>query len=92
PRARPFDRIVGLLEERVFVHDGEVTADGRRLARIYAESDLLVAECLRQGLWRGLGPLINAAPPPVWVARGAFGSGVTAALGTLARSVRRFQV
>ncbi|WP_067843839.1 DEAD/DEAH box helicase [Nocardia lijiangensis] len=54
--ARTFDRIVGLLEERGFVHEGEVTTDGRRLARIYAESDLLVAECLRHGLWRGLGP------------------------------------
>ncbi|MEV0342372.1 RNA helicase [Nocardia sp. NPDC050713] len=54
--ARTFDRIVGLLEERGFVHEGEVTADGRRLARIYAESDLLVAECLRHDLWRGLGP------------------------------------
>ncbi|MEV0292019.1 RNA helicase [Nocardia sp. NPDC050710] len=54
--ARTFDRILGLLEERGFVHEGEVTTDGRRLARIYAESDLLVSECLRQGLWRGLGP------------------------------------
>ncbi|WP_109530602.1 MULTISPECIES: DEAD/DEAH box helicase [Nocardia] len=54
--ARTFDRILGLLEERGFVHAGEVTADGRRLARVYAECDLLVAECLRQGLWRGLGP------------------------------------
>ncbi|MBF6125934.1 DEAD/DEAH box helicase [Nocardia brasiliensis] len=54
--ARTFDRILGLLQERGFVHDSEVTADGRRLARIYSESDLLVAECLRQGLWRGLGP------------------------------------
>ncbi|MFC4376482.1 DEAD/DEAH box helicase [Nocardia halotolerans] len=54
--ARTFDRIVGLLEERGFVERGEVTAAGRRLARIYAESDLVVAECLRQGLWRGLGP------------------------------------
>ncbi|MFF3223899.1 DEAD/DEAH box helicase [Nocardia suismassiliense] len=54
--ARTFDRILGLLEERGFVHESEVTADGRRLARIYSESDLLVAECLRQGLWRGLGP------------------------------------
>lgn len=59
--ARTFDRIVGLLEERGFVREGEVTADGRRLARIYAESDLLVAECLRQGLWRGLGPAELAA-------------------------------
>jgi ATP-dependent RNA helicase HelY len=31
-----------------------VTDDGRRLARIWSESDLLVAECLRAGVWRGL--------------------------------------
>ncbi|RBY87938.1 RNA helicase [Blastococcus sp. TF02A-30] len=31
-----------------------VTDDGRRLARIWSESDLLVAECLRGGVWRGL--------------------------------------
>ncbi|MFC6012201.1 DEAD/DEAH box helicase [Nocardia lasii] len=59
--ARTFDRIVGLLEERGFVADGEVTADGRRLARIYAESDLVVAEALRQEIWRGLGPAELAA-------------------------------
>lgn len=59
--ARTFDRILGLLEERGFVHEGEVTADGRRLARIYAESDLVVAECLRRGVWRGLGPAELAA-------------------------------
>ncbi|MGW0250656.1 DEAD/DEAH box helicase [Nocardia goodfellowii] len=59
--ARTFDRILGLLEERGFVHEGEVTEDGRRLARIYAEADLLVAECLRDGLWRGLGPAELAA-------------------------------
>nr|WP_085997289.1 RNA helicase [Nocardia veterana] len=53
--ARTFDRIVALLSERGYVDDGEVTADGRRLARIYTEADLVVAECLRQGLWRGLG-------------------------------------
>lgn len=28
-----------------------VTPDGRLLARIYSESDLLVAECLRAGVW-----------------------------------------
>lgn len=32
-----------------------------RLARIYAEADLVVAESLRQGLWRGLGPAELAA-------------------------------
>jgi ATP-dependent RNA helicase HelY len=56
--ARTFDRIVGLLTERGFIRatDGDpaVTDDGRLLARIYSESDLLVAECLRTGAWTGL--------------------------------------
>lgn len=54
--AQTFDRIVVLLTERGFISikDGEsptVTDDGRLLARIYSESDLLVAECLRSGVW-----------------------------------------
>jgi ATP-dependent RNA helicase HelY len=65
--ARTFDRIVVLLTERGFVEEGapgagkdsggqpKVTADGLLLARIYSESDLLVAECLRSGTWNGLG-------------------------------------
>jgi ATP-dependent RNA helicase HelY len=57
--ARTFDRIVVLLTERGFIHgrgdgDPKVTDDGRVLARIYSESDLLVAECLRGGTWEGL--------------------------------------
>jgi ATP-dependent RNA helicase HelY len=56
--ARTFDRIVGLLTERDFIkgpaEDPRVTDDGRLLARIYSESDLLVAECLRTGAWAGL--------------------------------------
>jgi ATP-dependent RNA helicase HelY len=56
--ARTFDRIVVLLTERRFIddRDGDLTAtdDGRVLARIYSESDLLVAECLRHGAWDGL--------------------------------------
>jgi ATP-dependent RNA helicase HelY len=39
----------------------EVTDDGRLLARIYSESDLLVAECLRTGAWTGLRPAELAA-------------------------------
>ncbi len=31
-----------------------VTAAGRMLARIWTEADLLVAECLRAGVWQGL--------------------------------------
>jgi ATP-dependent RNA helicase HelY len=59
--ARTFDRIVLLLTERGFIDAGtdgggdlRVTADGLLLARIYSESDLLVAECLRGGTWNGL--------------------------------------
>ncbi len=63
--ARTFDRIVGLLSERGFAvaegGDVKVTDDGRLLARIYSESDLLVAECLRTGAWRGLAPAELAA-------------------------------
>ncbi|SOJ55797.1 putative helicase HelY [Mycobacterium simulans] len=58
--ARTFDRIVGLLTERDFIQgpvtDPTVTDDGRLLARIYSESDLLVAECLRTGAWADLKP------------------------------------
>src|SRR5690606_33368118 len=32
----------------------EVTEPGRALMRIYGERDLLVAECLRRGVWDGL--------------------------------------
>jgi ATP-dependent RNA helicase HelY len=64
--ARTFDRIVGLLSERGFITaaadgDPKVTDDGRLLARIYSESDLLVAECLRTGAWNGLAPAELAA-------------------------------
>ncbi|MEE9243975.1 MAG: helicase-related protein, partial [Mycobacterium sp.] len=65
--AQTFDRIVVLLTERGFIAAGAdtavpndssanptVTDDGRLLARIYSESDLLVAECLRAGVWDGL--------------------------------------
>ena len=58
--ARTFDRIVVLLTERGFIDEPataipKVTDDGRLLARIYSESDLLVAECLRSGVWDGPG-------------------------------------
>ncbi|MBF6348417.1 MULTISPECIES: DEAD/DEAH box helicase [Nocardia] len=82
--ARTFDRIVGLLDERGFVRDGEVTPDGRRLARIYAESDLLVAECLRRGLWRGLGPAELAAVVSILVFESRSEGGYLGAAGPTA--------
>jgi ATP-dependent RNA helicase HelY len=38
-----------------------VTDAGRRLARIWSETDLLTAECLRAGVFRGLNPAELAA-------------------------------
>jgi ATP-dependent RNA helicase HelY len=54
--ARAFDRIRALLGERGYLDGEEVTADGKRLARLWGESDLLTAECLRHGVWDGLEP------------------------------------
>ncbi|MGU3433118.1 DEAD/DEAH box helicase [Actinomycetes bacterium M1A6_2h] len=62
--ARTFDRILALLGERGYLTDGpdaEVTDRGSKLGRIYSESDLLVAECLAAGVWKGLGPAELAA-------------------------------
>jgi ATP-dependent RNA helicase HelY len=54
--ARTFDRVVALLESLGYVADDAVTATGRQLQQVYNESDLLVVECLRSGLWDGLTP------------------------------------
>ena len=56
--ARAFDRIRGLLAERGYLdlQNDEVTDHGRVLSRLWGESDLLAAECLRHGVWDGLAP------------------------------------
>jgi ATP-dependent RNA helicase HelY len=55
--ARTFDLVCAVLADRGYLtDDGEVTESGRMLGRIWSEADLLVAECLRQGVWEGLGP------------------------------------
>lgn len=83
--ALTFDRIVGLLTERGFITetgtdaaDLNVTEDGRLLARIYSESDLLVAECLRTGAWDGLAPAELAAVLSAVVFETRGGDGPTA--------------
>jgi ATP-dependent RNA helicase HelY len=48
---RTFDRICALLHERGYLSGDHTTGAGRQLARIWSESDLLVAECLRQRVW-----------------------------------------
>jgi ATP-dependent RNA helicase HelY len=56
--ARVFDRICEVLTStgHLDAADGatRVTGAGEALRRLYAESDLLVAECLRAGAWQGL--------------------------------------
>ena len=55
--ARTFDHVCAVLTERGYLTgEGEVTDAGRMLSRIWTEADLLVAECLRQGIWEGLAP------------------------------------
>jgi len=54
--ARTFGRVLEVLNGLGYLTGEEVTAAGRRLARIYAELDLLAAECLRRGIWADLGP------------------------------------
>jgi len=50
-----------VLEQLGYTDGDTVTSEGRRLAGLYTELDLLVAECLRRGLWDGLGPAELAA-------------------------------
>jgi ATP-dependent RNA helicase HelY len=59
--ARTFDRVCAVLDQLGYTDGDTVTEDGRMLAGLYAELDLLVAECLRQGLWDTLGPAELAA-------------------------------
>ena len=54
--ARQFDRVLRVLEAWGYVDGWSLTEAGERLARIYHEEDLLIAECLAQGLLDGLDP------------------------------------
>ena len=94
--ARTFDRIVGLLTERGYIEQAggaspRVTAEGRLLARIYSESDLLVAECLRAGEWNGLSPAELAAvvSAVVFETRGSDGPTPAHAIDMPTPAVRR---
>ncbi|MET0448730.1 MAG: DEAD/DEAH box helicase, partial [Aeromicrobium sp.] len=52
--ARQFDRVCQVLDVLGYLDDDEVTDDGLKLKRLYSDLDLLVSECLRQGVWDGL--------------------------------------
>lgn len=61
---RTFERIVDLLAEMDYVEfegygenrEPVITDEGERLAKIHSESDLLVAQCLKRGIWNDLDP------------------------------------
>ena len=61
---RTFERIVDLLAEMDYVEfegygenrEPVITDEGERLAMIHSESDLLVAQCLKRGIWNELDP------------------------------------
>ncbi len=61
--ARQFDRICSVLESLGYLGEGgtTVTDQGRVLARIYGELDLVTAEAIRTGVFDGLNPAQLAA-------------------------------
>ncbi len=59
--ALQFDRVLGLLESWGYVDGWTLTPPGEALARLYTETDLLLAEALREGLLDGLDPAETAA-------------------------------
>jgi len=53
--SRTFDRICALLTDHGYLAaDDSITEAGHQLSRIWSESDLLIAECLRAGVWSDL--------------------------------------
>ena len=61
--ARIFDkRIAVLLEQGYLTPEHTPTAAGETMRKLYAENDLVIAECLRTGVWEQLnGPALAAA-------------------------------
>ena len=63
--AKTFDKICGMLVDLNYIHevdgDYEVLEAGKTLARIYGERDLLISECIREGVWSKLDPAGLAA-------------------------------
>lgn len=87
---RTFERIIGLLTEMDYVEldagEPQVTDEGERLSRIHNVSDLLVAQCLKRGIWDGLDPaeLAGVASMVVFENRRATGGNPEAATDAMA--------
>ncbi|MHB1912078.1 MAG: DEAD/DEAH box helicase, partial [Acidimicrobiales bacterium] len=74
--ARQFDRVLGIMQRWGYVQDWSLTAAGNQLCRIYHESDLLIAECLGEGVFAGLDApsLVAVASGFTFESRGPAGS------------------
>jgi ATP-dependent RNA helicase HelY len=59
--ARQFDKVLRVLERLGYVEDFRLSDRGERLARIYGEADILVAEGLAEGAFEGTSPAELAA-------------------------------
>ncbi|MDY5784564.1 DEAD/DEAH box helicase, partial [Corynebacterium sp.] len=88
-----FEHIIGLLTEMDYVEtvEGEpqVTDEGERLASIHSVSDLLVAQCLKRGIWNELDPaeLAGVASMCVFENRKATGGSPEAATERMAEAM-----
>jgi ATP-dependent RNA helicase HelY len=65
--ARDFDRVLRVLENWGYVDGWALTDAGKILARTFHECDLLIVECLRQGLLDDLDPAALAGLVSVFV-------------------------
>ena len=54
--AKTFDKICAILEELEYIDQERQTSAGILLSKIYAESDLLIAETIRSGILKTLSP------------------------------------
>ena len=52
--ARRFDRIQVVLDQLGYISNGEVATPGKMLAKIYGETDLLISESVREGVFNQL--------------------------------------
>jgi len=59
--ARQFDRVLRVLDSWGYVEGWQLTEAGEMLTRLYSETDLLLAESMREGLLDGLDPPSMAA-------------------------------
>lgn len=65
--AKRFDRIKLVLDQLGYIENGEVSQSGKLLAKIYGETDLLIAESIREGIFSKLSPVDLVAVLSVFI-------------------------